>query len=345
MVCVESFGRVGLMKVTVILCTYNRCQSLSRALESVAASDVPDSVTWEVLVIDNNSKDQTREVVEDFCRRYPGRFRYIFEAKQGKSNALNSGIREAHGSVLAFMDDDVIVEPTWLLNITSPLDSSEWAGTGGRICAQEIGSLPPWLSLEGEFSLAPMLALFDLGDQGTELRCPPFGTNMAFRKTTFEKYGGFRTDMGPCPGSELRNEDMEFGRRVLAAGERLWYAPSAVVYHAVPEDRLTERYLLRFWYDHGRAMTRERGYRPSVYGIPRWCFSIPIILARPFLINVWVWLKTRDPKARFFKKGVVWMMMGEMVEMPRVWWTGIRQILSGSLGPARRSAPRVRSSD
>ena len=111
----------------------------------------------------------------------------------------------------------------------------------------------------------------------------------------------------------------------MAAGERLWYAPSAVVYHAIPENRLTQRYLLRFWYDHGRATTRERGYRPSVYGIPRWCFSIPIILARPFLINVQHWLKTEDPKARFYNKGVVWMMMGEMVEMPRVWWTGIKR--------------------
>lgn len=333
------------MEITVILCTYNRCQSLAKALESVAASQLPDSIQWEVLVVDNNSKDQTREVAEGFCRRYPGRFRYLFERNQGKSNALNTGIRESRGSILAFMDDDVIVAPTWLLNVTAPLNSTEWAGAGGRISAQEVVSAPPWLSLEGQFSMAGMLALFDLGDQATELKCPPFGTNMAFRKAIFERYGGFRTDMGPCPGSELRNEDTEFGRRVMAAGERLWYAPSAVVYHAIPENRLTQRYLLRFWYDHGRAQVRERGYRPSVYGIPRWCFSIPIILSRPFLINVQIWLGTKDPKARFYNKGVVWMMMGEMVEMPRVWWTGFRRIVAANLGQARHSTPKVRSSD
>ena len=333
------------MEITVILCTYNRCQSLAKALESVAASQLPDSIQWEVLVVDNNSKDQTKEVTEGFCRRYPGRFRYLFERKQGKSNALNTGIREAHGSILAFMDDDVIVAPTWLMNITEPLNSSEWGGTGGRICAQEIFSAPDWLPLEGEFSMAGMLALFDLGDHATEMKCAPYGTNMAFRKTIFEKYGGFRTDMGPRPGSELRNEDTEFGHRVLAAGERLWYAPSAVVYHAIPENRLTQRYFLRFSYDHGRALVRERGYRPSVYGIPRWFFSIPIMLARPFPISVRIWLETKDPKARFFKKGDVWKMMGEMVETPRVWWTGIRQIVAANLGQSRNSAPKVRSSD
>jgi glycosyltransferase involved in cell wall biosynthesis len=333
------------MKITVILCTYNRCQSLMKALESVAVSQLPDSIQWEVLVVDNNSKDQTREVADDFCRRYPGRFRYLFERSQGKSNALNSGIREARGSVLAFMDDDVIVAPTWLLNITTPLDSPEWAGAGGRISAQQVVSAPPWLALEGEFSMAGMLALFDLGDQPIELKCPPYGTNMAFRKTIFEKYGGFRTDMGPSPGSELRNEDTEFGNRIMAAGERLWYAPSAVVYHAIPENRLTQRYFLRFSYDHGRALVRERGYRPSVYGIPRWFFSIPIILARPFLINVRSWLGTKDPKARFFKKGIVWKTMGEMVEMPRVWWTGIKKIVAADLGHTRHPVAKVRSSD
>src|SRR5215469_11293809 len=119
------------MNITVILCTYNRCQSLRKALESIAASRLPESIEWEVLVVNNNSKDQTREVVEEFCRAYPGRFRYLFEPKQGKSIALNTGIREAKGEVLAFMDDDVIVEPTWLRNVTAPLERGELSGVGG----------------------------------------------------------------------------------------------------------------------------------------------------------------------------------------------------------------------
>src|SRR5215471_7732195 len=104
------------MNITVILCTYNRCKSLAKALASTAALKLPDSIEWEVLVVDNNSRDQTCEVVREFITRYPGRFRYFFEPQPGKSYALNSGIREARGTVLAFIDDDVTVEPSWLTN-------------------------------------------------------------------------------------------------------------------------------------------------------------------------------------------------------------------------------------
>src|SRR5215467_674497 len=121
------------MKITVILCTYNRCQCLKRALNSAAALVLPESVEWEVLVVDNNSNDQTRTTVEEFCDRYPGRFRYLFEPRPGKSHALNAGIRESRADVFAFMDDDVVVDSNWLQNLTAALRNNEWAGAGGRI--------------------------------------------------------------------------------------------------------------------------------------------------------------------------------------------------------------------
>src|SRR5271163_1575532 len=107
------------MKITVILCTYNRAHSISMALESVLASVLPPDVEWEVLVVDNNSKDQTRAVANEFCIRHPGRVRYLFEEHQGLSNARNAGIREARGEIIAFTDDDVTVDSTWLQNLTA----------------------------------------------------------------------------------------------------------------------------------------------------------------------------------------------------------------------------------
>ena len=138
-------SRCERMNITVILCTFNRCQSLVKALSSVALSRLPESVTWEVLVVDNNSCDQTREVVEDFCARYPGRFRYLFESEPGKSHALNRGIAEARGDVLAFMDDDVMVDPMWLQMLTAALLKGMWAGCGGRILAEWNCPRPRWL--------------------------------------------------------------------------------------------------------------------------------------------------------------------------------------------------------
>ena len=199
------------MKISVILCTYNRCESLTRTLESVAASQMPESVDWQVLIVDNNSKDETRRVAESFCRREPSHFSYVFEAQQGKSSALNRGIREASADTLAFIDDDITVEPNWLFELTKPLSDPQWAGTGGRVYLPEDFSAPSWIAVEGNQSLLSILALFDLGPEARPLSKPPIGNNMAFRKEVFAKYGGFRTDLGPMPGSEIRYEDTEFG--------------------------------------------------------------------------------------------------------------------------------------
>lgn len=302
------------MDVTVILCTYNRCQSLATALESVAHSQMPESTSWEVLVVDNNSKDTTRKVVEEAAGRYPGRFSYLFEAQQGKSNALNAGIRRAQGEILAFMDDDVIVDPEWLQNLTAIFEQADWDGAGGRILPEGSFIPPAWLSLEGKYALAP-LALFDLGLQPGELREPPIGTNMAFRKEVFEKLGGFRTDLGPSPGSEARSEDMEFGDRALAAGQRLWYQASAIVYHSLPANRLTKKYFLAWWHDKAQADLRAIGL-PQETKLR--LAGVPLSLFRRLARWTLQWVTAVAQARRFSYKLKVWMILGEIAECRRI---------------------------
>ncbi len=300
--------------ITVILCTYNRCEKLAGALQSIAISQVASSVTWEILVVDNNSTDQTRNVVEDFCRQYPGHFRYLFEPRPGKSYALNTGIAKARGKVLAFVDDDVNVEPTWLQNLTADLlQDGKWAGVGGRVLPAEKFTPPPWLS---EDFYCVVFACFDLGNKAAELEQPPYGTNMAFRKSAFEKHGGFRIDLGPRPNSQIRNEDTEFGRRLLRAGERLLYEPSAVVYRPVPHGRIEQKYFFSWWFDFGRAMIRERGDKPDVYGVPRDYLSL---LSRAAEIPGMAlrWMFAIHPEKRFRYKCFVWRGAGQIVELCR----------------------------
>jgi len=302
------------MNVSVILCTYNRCQSLPTALESVAVSQMPESLSWEVLVVDNNSKDNTREVVAEFARRYPGRFRYLFEPKQGKSYALNSGILEASGGILAFMDDDVAVDSNWLRILTSVFENKEWAGAGGRILPERSFTPPPWLSLKNKYALAP-LAIFDIGTQAGEMREAPFGTNMAFRREVFEKVGGFRTDLGPCPGSETRSEDTEFGYRALAAGQRLWYEPTALVYHSLSAHRLQKKYFLAWWYDKARADIRAFGLAPRH---KFFVAGVPLSLFRGLVKWTLQWLTSVNPAQRFSCKMKAWMKFGEISECYRL---------------------------
>lgn len=305
------------MEITVILCTYQRCNSLARALQSVAGSTLPSAVKWEVLVVDNNSSDQTRQVVEEISRRYPGRFRYLFEPQPGKSHALNAGIRHARGEILAFMDDDVTVEPTWLESLTSALHDQEWAGAGGRILPEWPCELPRWLSPDDPYAVGYTLALFDRGLKAGDLTEPPFGTNMAFRKAIFEKFGGFKGNLGPrpCNHSLQRGEDSEFGQRLLAAGERLRYEPSAVVYHWVPEERLQKKYFLAWSFGHGRSYIRAFGVAPEI----RWrVWGIPLYLFRRLAAWTVRWMIAIDPLRRFDAKLKIWAKVGEILECYRL---------------------------
>lgn len=301
------------MNISVILCTYNRCQSLAKALDSVATQTFSEPVEWEVLVVDNNSRDQTREVVEDFSCRYPGRFRYLFELRQGKSYALNTGIREARGDVLVFTDDDVTVQPTWLRNLTAHLEDG-WAGAGGRTRPASAITPPRWLALDTHAGV--LYAHFDLGDQPLQLDRPPYGANMAFRREMFEKHGGFRTDLGPGPPSRPIHrfgEDTEFGYRLLAAGERLRYEPSAVVYHAVSQERIGKEHFLASSFELGRYSIVQGGKRPDIWGISRQYFSVPYKLG-VMLFRTLQWMMTWNPQRRFDRRCLVWMSAGYLVE-------------------------------
>lgn len=300
------------MKITVIVCTYNRSHSLARTLDSIAGQKLLTSTEWEVLVVDNNSKDQTRDVVEDFCGRYPGRFRYLFEPQQGLCYARNAGVRESRGDILAFTDDDVILDPAWLKNVTSPLCDGEWAGSGGRILPDRIFVRPRWLS-DQKRALAP-LTLFDEGPDAYETSEPPYGANMAFQKRMFKKYGTFRTDLDRSPEGLLSSGDTEYGHRLLDAGERLRYEGSAVVYHPVPENRMHKRYFLAWAFGKGRSNVRQWGPRNT-----RWRIGgVPLILLRSLIVCSLKWMLTFDLASRFSLKVAVWETVGEILESYRL---------------------------
>jgi glycosyltransferase involved in cell wall biosynthesis len=271
---------------------------------------MPDLVSWEVLVVDNNSTDLTRQVVEGFVSQYPGRFRYAFEPRPGKSHALNSAIRDADAGILAFMDDDVRVEPDWLRLLTRIFDNPEYAGAGGRILPESEFSPPAWLETSARYSLAP-LAMFDLGPTAGRLLEPPFGTNMAFRREVFARYGDFRRDLGPQPGSEIRSEDTEFGMRVLRGGEHLWYEPAAVVRHVIPRSRVTRHYFLKWWFDKARGDIREHGI-PA--GTRYFVAGIPLYLIRRLIVWMLRWFFAFRSGPRFSAKINFWTVAAAIKE-------------------------------
>jgi glycosyltransferase involved in cell wall biosynthesis len=300
------------MKISVLVCTFNRCHSLANALDSILAQVLPGPVTWELIVVDNNSTDHTREVVGKYCLKYPDRIRYVFEPRQGLSRARNTGVREARGEIIAFIDDDVIAAPSWLQNLTGSMRNPKWAGAGGRIVPPPDFSAPDWLTVGGKRDLAGvLLPIFDLGHEACLMERAPYGANMSFRKSMFERYGSFRVDLGRCGDSLLTGEDIEFGNRLLTAGECLRYEPSAVVTHPVPEDRLNKSHFRKWWFDYGRTRIIQSADRPSVL---RAILSLARLVSNFLLVRILQWAFTIDARRRFYNECQIWMTFGEIAQ-------------------------------
>jgi glycosyltransferase involved in cell wall biosynthesis len=200
-----------------------------------------DDLSFELLVIDNRSTDETRAVAEAFTARQG--FRYIYEDRQGLSHARNRGLAEARENILAYLDDDVLLSPEWLRAIVSCFDETAADVVGGRSLLRFEKTPPPWFGPE----FRKMLSEVDLGEvrrsagDGRRL----YGLNLAYRRSTLESIGGFDTSYGRTGDALLAGEDLRANVAIAAAGGRLFYEPKAVVHHCIPPERCAWEYLLR----------------------------------------------------------------------------------------------------
>jgi len=255
------------MKTSVIICTYNRSVSLKRTLESLWKMSGLESIDWELIIVDNNSSDNTHDVVNNFIQSSKFPCKYIYENKQGLSYARNKGIAEATGEILSFTDDDVIVEKYWLQNIRNEFKNKEVACIGGKILPIWENPQPAWL--RGD--LLQFLALQDLGEEKIELDSPViWGANLSIRSSMFKKYGLFDPTLGNIEGKLYGGEETKFVRMLLENGENVLYCPDILVHHCIPGFRMKKSYFRKWVYDKGelKAIQME-GYRSrNIRGIP-----------------------------------------------------------------------------
>jgi glycosyltransferase involved in cell wall biosynthesis len=299
------------MDISVILATYNRATSLQVTLESFSNVGFSGDWTLELLVVDNNSTDSTREVVQTFATHAGFSVRYIFEKTQGRSAALNSGIIQARGEIVVFTDDDVVFHREWLSNVKRTFDIYDCAAVAGRVIPLWSHAKPDWLEMEGQFAVVH----FDMGDELKEIRIPPLGANSAFRRDVFKQYGLFRLDLG-VNGSRhtITCDDTELGERLIQAGEKIVYCPNAIVYHPVDPERTTKKYFLSWYYYNGISLTRMSGIEDEGvfwFGAPRWLY-------REMLKNLAGWMLTLQPSRRFHHKLRTYRCLGNIVESRRL---------------------------
>ena len=300
------------MNLSVVVCTFNRADSLGRTLRSFGALRLPPGFEWELLVVDNNSSDHTRRVVEDAAARLPAR--YLFERRQGKSFALNAGVAAARGDVIAFTDDDVTVDAGWAAALWRAFAEHSCVGVGGRVVPVWDGPRPRWYSETGPFRLmAGVIVRYEHGDAVRDVEVPPLGANLAFRREAFARYGSFRTDLGPT-GTELRRgEDTDFCERVRAGGEAILYVPDAVVYHPVEPMRVRKRYFQAWYYQYGRLEVRRE---PPPAGVARW-WGVPRYLFRDLAGAALRWIPALDPRVRFYYRLECCRHLGQIAESHR----------------------------
>lgn len=252
---------------SLAICTYNRATLLRQALQSLADSKAPAD-QWELLLIDNNSRDGTSVAAHSFHDRLP--LRYIFERKQGLSLARNRALRECRGDVVLFTDDDLTFDKDWLLRYDQAFSSKQAAGWfGGRILPRWPNGCPKWLHDESMALISGLLVRYDLGpgDRPYGVSDPaPFGASFALRRGVFEQVGGFRPDLGVRGDSPGRGEEAEYFRRVQSAGHDGYYVGGASAWHWQDTARFQWLYLYRYGIQKGIAaarMSRAQGDQPG----------------------------------------------------------------------------------
>lgn len=296
--------------ITVVICTYSRAQTLARALTSLQEMSVPPDLSWELIVVDNNSRDDTRRIVHDFKRSSKLPLRYVWEGTQGLSRARNTGIKEARGEIVAFTDDDVTVDPHWLACIRTAFEQYDCLGVGGKILPVWPCSKPSWLETDGKYRLMDVIVKLDCGDEVAEMKHPPYGANMAFRKLAFHKYGAFRPDLDRVGHGLLSGGDTEFGRRLLRGGERVVYEPKAIVFHPVQKRRMTKNYFQSWYFSYGRCLVRVADLPVNAgrfAGIPRFLF-------RDLLERFLKCTLSVNSRGRFYHKLHCYQIAGQIIE-------------------------------
>lgn len=228
-------------RLSVIIPTRDRAAMLGDCLASLARQTV-DPRAIEVLVVDDGSSDATPEVVTRFAgERFT--LRCARQEPSGLNVARNTGARLARGDLIAYLDDDTIVDPTWAEAMIEAFGSTGCDAVAGRIVLRLEGRRPGWLTP----AMETLLSALDLGSEAREIAAPagPLGANCAVTRDAFERAGGFGAGLDREGTSLLSNGDIEFFARVRASGGKTMWWPAASALHRVPPERLTRAWFRR----------------------------------------------------------------------------------------------------
>jgi glycosyltransferase involved in cell wall biosynthesis len=300
------------MRVSVVICTWNRAALLEQTLAQLAHLRMPAGVQWEVVVVNNNSTDATDATIERHRARLP--LRRLFESRSGKSFAANLAIAQTESELLLWTDDDVLVDPDWLKEYVAA--ARAWPDAtffGGTI--EPLFAVPParWISRNVDLLTAPYaIQQYGPGVRPLGDREIPFGANMGMRRQVLHGEA-FNQRLGPFGTFVLRGEESELIHRLKSQGHWGVWVGTARVKHYIPAGRLTQDYLWKSYVALGRTEARVQGMRRGT--VPRWAVRRYVTartvmgLLAPFKGRRWLWALRAAAKA--------WGVIQECREMSR----------------------------
>ena len=254
--CPICIGQKYSMLLSIIIPTLNRQNYLVEAINSVLDQSLPPE-NYEIIVVDNGSSDNTRQVIQNLNKENLNRIRYFHEKKSGLHNARHKGLKEARGEILVFADDDIIAAPLWLEMILENFKSKDVALVGGKILPRWEGKIPDWIDLFKNYTkygwTIGYLSLLDFGDKAKIIPGKyVFGCNFSIRKKILFECGGFHPDAMPEELIKYRGDgETALANTVQAKGYKIMYEPTALIYHRVPPERLTIEYFCRRAFNQG----------------------------------------------------------------------------------------------
>jgi glycosyltransferase involved in cell wall biosynthesis len=256
------------VKFTVAICTWNRASLLLQALEQLTRVQQPQAA-WEIIVVNNNSTDETERVLDAFMGRLP--LRRVFEPAPGLSHARNTAVRHATGDYIVWTDDDVLVDSNWLATHERAVERwPEAAVFGGPVRPRFEGTPPPWLSGAWR-EVGNAFAMRDLGADPFELdnNKIPYGPNFVVRMREQRQFP-YDPNLGRKHGAGALGEETAVIRAILRCGGTGWWVPDAAVEHWIPKERQTISYLRNYYTLLGRTYYhRDPHTAPPLWGRPR----------------------------------------------------------------------------
>ena len=242
--------------LTIALCTYNRADILAKCLDSLCTQNVSNTL-FSVLIIDNNSTDNTQEVAASFADRFSS-FKIVFEAIQGLSHARNRAIKECSGDWLAFLDDDAKAPSNWVETILATIANNDFDAFGGGYTAWHcFGPKPAWFDSTWESYIGP-------SEYGL-LQPPAYiaGGNCAMRKNWVVRCGGFPTTIGMAGQKCAYGEETALFNAMQAQGAKLGFVPAMYIEHCVMPYKYKLRWRLGSFYARGRDSLQANNAHPA----------------------------------------------------------------------------------